>query len=106
MWVFVSDDPERSWAELAPHALHACNAYAAWATTTPGASPFVPMRNAEDLQAASMVAVVTPNECVALSRQLDRRAAIKLKPLVAGLDPQLGRQSLKLFVEAVVPHLG
>lgn len=106
MWVFVSDDPERSWAALAPHALHDCNAYAAWTAQSPGASPFVAMRDVEDLQASSMVAVVTPDECVELSHQLDRRAAIKLKPLVAGLDPQLGWRSLELFVETVVPHLG
>lgn len=106
MWVFVSDDPERSWAQLAPHALYDCNAYAAWAAQSPGASPFVARRDVEDLQASSMVAVVTPDECVALSHKLDRRAAIKLKPLVAGLDPQLGWQSLELFVEKVVPHLG
>jgi alkanesulfonate monooxygenase SsuD/methylene tetrahydromethanopterin reductase-like flavin-dependent oxidoreductase (luciferase family) len=105
MWVFVTEDPERSWAELAPHALHEANAYAAWAAGAPGASPFEPARDVKDLQASGIFAVVTPEECIALARDLDPRAALKLKPLVAGFDPELGWRSLELFVDRVAPEL-
>jgi hypothetical protein len=49
--------------------------------------------------------VVTPEECLALATTIDRRAALTLKPLVAGLDPALGWASLELFVDRVAPHL-
>ena len=106
MWVFVTEDPERSWAELAPHAIHEANGYGQWAAAaSPGASPFTPVADVEELKASGIYAVVTPEECVALANRLDARAALKLKPLVAGLDPAIGWRSLELFVDRVVPAL-
>jgi hypothetical protein len=49
--------------------------------------------------------VVTPEECLALAATLDPLAALTVKPLVAGLDPDLGWASLELFVDRVVPAL-
>jgi len=105
MWVFVADDPDRAWDRLGPHALHETNAYGAWAAAVPGANPWRPVTDVAALRTGGLYAVVTPDECVALVRGLDRRAAVKLKPLVAGLDPALGWSSLELFVDRVVPAL-
>ncbi len=105
MWVFVTDDPDRSWAELGPHALHESNSYGKWAAAVPGASPFTPAHDLAELQASGRYAVVTPEECVQLARRLDPRAALILKPLVAGIDPAIGWRSLELFVDQVAPHL-
>ena len=105
MWVFVTDDPDRSWAELGPHALHESNSYGQWAAAVPGASPFTPAHDLAELQASGRYAVVTPEECVQLARRLDPRAALTLKPLVAGIDPAIGWRSLELFVDQVAPHL-
>jgi len=106
MWVFVTEDPERSWAQLGPHVVHETNAYGAWAEAVPGANPWRPRADVDAVRADGLYAVVTPEQCVALARDLDPRAALKLKPLVAGLDPDLGWASLELFVDAVVPALG
>jgi alkanesulfonate monooxygenase SsuD/methylene tetrahydromethanopterin reductase-like flavin-dependent oxidoreductase (luciferase family) len=105
MWVFVTDDPERSWSELGPHALHEARAYARMATAVPGASPWTPVEGVDELRDSGLYAVVTPEECVALAQRLDPRAALNLKPLVSGLDPALGWRSLELFVERVAPAL-
>jgi alkanesulfonate monooxygenase SsuD/methylene tetrahydromethanopterin reductase-like flavin-dependent oxidoreductase (luciferase family) len=105
MWVFVTDDPERTWAQLGPHALHETNAYGAWSAPAPGANPWSPAADVAEVRASGMYAVVTPEQCVALARGLDRRAALRLKQLVAGLDPALGWRSLELFVDAVLPAL-
>ena len=105
MWVFVAEDPERAWDQVGPHALHETNAYGAWAAEVPGANPWRPLADAGALRGEGLYAVVTPEECVALARGLDPRAALKLKPLVAGLDPALGWASLELFVDRVVPAL-
>ena len=105
MWVFVTEDPERSWAELGPHALHEANGYGRWAAAVPGASPFRPATSVAELRDSAQFAVVTPEECVDLARTLDPRSALQLKPLVGGLDPDLGWRSLELFVDRVLPAL-
>ncbi len=105
LWVFVTDDPDRSWAELGPHALHEANGYGRWAAATPGASPYEPVGTVGELRRSDRYAVVTPDECVALARGLDARSALQLKPLVGGLDPDLGWRSLELFADRVLPAL-
>jgi len=105
MWVFVTDDPERSWAELGPHALHEANGYGRWAAAAPGASPYNEVATVGELRHSGRYAVVTPDECVALARSLDPRSALQLKPLVGGLDPDLGWRSLELFADRVLPAL-
>ena len=105
MWVFVTEDPDRTWAELGPHALHEANGYGRWAAAVPGASPFRPATSVEELRHSGQYAVVTPDECVALARDLDQRSALQLKPLVGGLDPDLGWRSLELFADRVLPAL-
>ena len=105
MWVFVTEDPDRSWAEIGAHALHEAQGYADMARTVPGASPWTPVETVEDLRASGRYAVVTPEQCVTLARDLDPRAALALKPLVAGLDPAIGWRSLELFVDRVAPAI-
>jgi alkanesulfonate monooxygenase SsuD/methylene tetrahydromethanopterin reductase-like flavin-dependent oxidoreductase (luciferase family) len=105
MWVFVTDDPDRSWREIGPHALHEANGYGRWAAGAPGASPYRPVATVEELRASGRYAVVTPEECVHLARDLDWRSSLQLKPLVGGLDPDLGWASLECFVDRVLPAL-
>ena len=105
MWVFVTDDPDRSWAELGPHALHEANGYGRWAARAPGASPYREVATVDELRASDRYAVVTPEECIALARDLDPRSALQLKPLVGGLDPDVGWRSLELFADRVLPVL-
>jgi alkanesulfonate monooxygenase SsuD/methylene tetrahydromethanopterin reductase-like flavin-dependent oxidoreductase (luciferase family) len=106
MWVFVTDDPERSWSEIGPHALHETNAYGAWSVHAPGANPWREVTSVDEVRRAGLYAVVTPDECVTLARSLDGLSGLVLKPLVGGLDPDIGWPSLELFVDKVVPALG
>jgi len=109
MWVFVSDDPERAWDQVGPHALHETNAYGAWSTASSGtrarANPWEAVPDVAAVRAGGMYAVVTPDECVALARDLGPSANLNLKPLVTGLDPAVGWHSLELFVDKVLPAL-
>jgi alkanesulfonate monooxygenase SsuD/methylene tetrahydromethanopterin reductase-like flavin-dependent oxidoreductase (luciferase family) len=105
MWVFVTDDPERTWAQIGPHVVHETNGYGAWSANDPGANPWREVTTVEEVREAGLYAVVTPEECVALARSLDSRSGLRLKPLVAGLDPAVGWPSLELFVDQVVPRL-
>jgi len=103
--VFVTEDPERTWAEIGRHVLHEADAYAAWSAGIPGSNPWVPSDGLEGLQRSGHYAVVTPAGCVDLARGLDPRSALRVKPLVAGLDPETAWRSLELFVDRVAPVL-
>jgi hypothetical protein len=47
--------------------------------------------------------VVTPEECLGIAATENTLA---FKPLVGGLDPDVGWEGLHLFADKVLPHLG
>ena len=53
-----------------------------------------------------MYKVVTPDECIALADQVGDLGSITLHPLLAGMPPELGWESLELFESEVLPRLG
>ena len=100
--VYVTDDPERGWRELGPHLLHYMQSYAKWSESPEtSASPLHGLDTIEKIRAAGLVAVVTPDEAVAIGQT----RSIGLQPLIGGLHPDLGWQSLTLFVEKVLPRI-
>jgi alkanesulfonate monooxygenase SsuD/methylene tetrahydromethanopterin reductase-like flavin-dependent oxidoreductase (luciferase family) len=101
LFVHVSDDPERDWARIAPHALYEANAYGKWVRGRRGAV-YAEATDAEELRRSGMYQVLTPDECVALAQRSGR---ITLKPLMGGLDPKIGWEGLHRFVDDVVPRL-
>jgi hypothetical protein len=85
-FVHVSEDPERDWARIAPHALYDAQTYAAWQTPDQLAGARRGTRRRSSGGAAS-TRVVTPGR--------GRRAraggrAGPLPPLMGGLPPALG----------------
>jgi alkanesulfonate monooxygenase SsuD/methylene tetrahydromethanopterin reductase-like flavin-dependent oxidoreductase (luciferase family) len=101
VFVHVSEDPDRDWAAIAPHALHESNAYAAWAGGARG-SVFAAATDADELRTSGRYLVLTPDEAVELA---GRRGALTLKPLMGGMDPDLGWAGLELAASSVVPRL-
>jgi alkanesulfonate monooxygenase SsuD/methylene tetrahydromethanopterin reductase-like flavin-dependent oxidoreductase (luciferase family) len=101
-FVHVSDDPERDWERIMPHALHEAQTYHSW--QTPGLRSIVDVdaRNADDIRNSGVYRVVTPDECVELARA---NGGLTLHPLMGGLAPEIGWQSLRLFAESVLPRL-
>lgn len=98
--IHVSEDPERDWARIAPHALYEAQAYAAWKDPVLGGRPAP--ATTEELRTAGTYRVVTPDECVALGRDV---GGIILHPLLAGMPAELGWASLELVVAKVLPRL-
>jgi len=107
-FVHVSEDPERDWPRVAPHALHDAGVYAGW--RTPGQRVDLvdaPATTDPDrLRATGDYRVVTPDECVALVHEGGSRGALVLHPLMGGLPPDLAWESLELFDAKVRPRLG
>jgi alkanesulfonate monooxygenase SsuD/methylene tetrahydromethanopterin reductase-like flavin-dependent oxidoreductase (luciferase family) len=104
-FVHVARDPDAAWARIAPFALHETNAYARWAAGSGASSPYRGARDAGELRASGQYLVVTPEELVARARALPPLGAVMLHPLMGGLDPELGWESLRLVAEEVLPAL-
>jgi alkanesulfonate monooxygenase SsuD/methylene tetrahydromethanopterin reductase-like flavin-dependent oxidoreductase (luciferase family) len=99
-YLFVSEDPDRDWARIAPHAMHDNNEYAAWIGGRRGA--FSASMGPDELRRTGPYRVVTPEECLTIAATED---ALAFKPLVGGLDPDIGWEGLHLFADKVLPHL-
>lgn len=102
-FVHVSDDPERDWAAIAPHALYDAQTYAGW--QPPGQRSAVTVSGAtlDSIRRSGVYRVVTPDECVALARETGH---IILHPLMGGLPAEIGWRGLELFAAKVLPQLG
>lgn len=101
-FVHVSEDPERDWARIAPHALHETNSYAAWAGARSDLTPFRAAADRDALRQSGRYLVLTPDECVELFRS---RRAVNMRPLMGGMDPELGWESLYRLASDVLPRL-
>lgn len=103
--VHVTDDPDKAWPVVGPHFLHEARSYAAWEAERPGANPYPAPATWEELRQLGFYAVVTPDECVRMWESLGANDALLLHPLVGGLDPDVGWESLDLFEREVLPRI-
>jgi alkanesulfonate monooxygenase SsuD/methylene tetrahydromethanopterin reductase-like flavin-dependent oxidoreductase (luciferase family) len=105
-WLHISEDPEKTWHEVAPHVMHVAKSYAEWTEGTASSSPFQGMDNIEALKASGIYRVVTPDECVKLAAEADQIGAdFGLAPIIGGMNPKTGWESLELFLERVLPRI-
>jgi alkanesulfonate monooxygenase SsuD/methylene tetrahydromethanopterin reductase-like flavin-dependent oxidoreductase (luciferase family) len=104
-FVHVTDDPERDWPRIVPHALHDAATYRAW--QAPGNRSIVESTATDEasLRAEGKYRVVTPAECVELVTGFGDFATFVLHPLMGGLDPDLAWSSLELVAAEVLPQL-
>jgi len=103
--VHVTDDVEATWAVLARHVVAEATNYAHWASSdTPASGPIgTKPPTLEELRAGGRYLVVTPDEAVEALRGFSADTIVTLHPLVAGLDPDVGWESLHLFAQKVLP---
>lgn len=100
--VFVDEDPERAWVELAPFFLREAREYASWrreGVPRPGEQP---VETIEALRAQRRYEILTPGECVARIRTGGPRATLCLHPLAGGIPVERAWQSLRLYAEKVL----
>jgi alkanesulfonate monooxygenase SsuD/methylene tetrahydromethanopterin reductase-like flavin-dependent oxidoreductase (luciferase family) len=105
-FVCVAEDPEAMWARIGPHALFDAQTYAAWqegpqrsAVDVKGAQTW------QDVRDTGVYQVLTPDECVDLAHEQGDFGSVLLHPLMGGLPPELGWESLELFERQVLPRL-
>ncbi len=105
-WIHVSEDPEATWREVAPHVAHVARTYAEWGGNPNYASLFKGMNSVDEVRASGTYRVVTPDECVAIVADAEKTGRdLGFAPLIAGLDPVIGWRSLELFVHKVLPRV-
>lgn len=106
LFLHVAEDPERAWAQIAPHALHETNSYGRWMAQSMGdKAVFSASDDAVQLRASGAYQIVTPEQCVAIARDLGLGGRLALHPLMGGMSPELGWESLELFAAKVLPHI-
>lgn len=106
LFLHVAEDPDRAWARIAPHALHETNGYGRWMAESMGdKAVFTPSDDASQLRASGAYQIVTPERCIQIARDLGAGGRLALHPLMGGMSPELGWESLELFAAKVLPHL-
>jgi alkanesulfonate monooxygenase SsuD/methylene tetrahydromethanopterin reductase-like flavin-dependent oxidoreductase (luciferase family) len=106
LFLHVTRDPEAAWKVVAPHVIYTTNSNAEWAKERGvGATPYPPASSIDDLKASPIFAVVTPDECMQLARDLGPDSELTFQPLMGGLDPTIGWAGLELFASDVLPRL-
>jgi alkanesulfonate monooxygenase SsuD/methylene tetrahydromethanopterin reductase-like flavin-dependent oxidoreductase (luciferase family) len=104
-YVHVADDVDKAWEIVGPHMLYDARTYASW--QQPGQQSAVKddAKTVEELRNGGIYRVLTPEETVAYANELGPMRALILHPMVGGLDPAVGWQSLRLFEDKVLPQL-
>ena len=102
---FVAEDPDAYWQKIAPHVQHETNTYALWAEKAQVFSPYKHFDNCDDLRASGAYKVYRPQELIEAARGMISAQPIMFHPLCGGIHPDLAWQSLKLFIDAVMPTL-
>ena len=102
---FLATDVDAAWEAIGPYVLHEANAYGAWAAAAGANTGYVQAADVEALRATGQYKVVTPDDLVAsLQAQGDVGFAL-FHPLMGGIPPALGWESLRLLEHEVLPRL-
>jgi len=103
--IHVTEDPERTWSELEPHVLQYVRSYAEMTGDSESGSPYAGMDSLDKVKESGIVAVLTPDEAVDVCNEsASMGAGPALHPLLGGMSPKLGFESLELFVNKVMPR--
>ena len=96
--IIVSDDPDKSWAELGQYLLYEATIYSSWQQ---GVTSAVHDKSTtvEEMKAAGVYSIMTPDECEAYAREIGPMDAITTHPLCGGIPPELSWPHLELLGE-------
>ncbi len=103
--VLLSEDPDRTWAEIGSHLLDDAVTYASHLRPDMSSQAASSARTVEELRAEGVYRVLTPDECVALAEEAGSFGGVTLHPLCGGTPAEIGWTSLHLFVEQVLPRI-
>ena len=104
-WLIPSADPEKTWAEAAPHVIYQLNLYSKWFEES--GFPILPhIQDEAHLKATGIFNVVDVDTCIAMLRgfadavPLTHYYAFVVPP---GMPPSWAQPHLELFADKVIP---
>lgn len=103
--VVIAEDPDKAWHEHGPYLLHDAVTYAAWQRSDQRSAVTSHASTVEELRDEGVYRILTPDQCVAVAREIGHFGGITLHPLCGGTPPELAWPSLELFAEQVLPRL-
>jgi alkanesulfonate monooxygenase SsuD/methylene tetrahydromethanopterin reductase-like flavin-dependent oxidoreductase (luciferase family) len=103
--LFVSEDPEKTWAEVGPNMLHDASVYKSWQTPDIRSAVSTDAETVEDLRKGHIYKVLTPDETVAFAEEQGPFGGLVLMLMVGVADPAHGWASLELYVDKVLPRI-
>jgi len=103
--VFLDEDPERAWTELAPFFVRESREYASWrrdGVPRPGEQA---VETLAELRAQRRYEILTPTACLARIRDGGPRPTICLHPLAGGIPIERAWDCLRLYQREVLSAL-
>jgi hypothetical protein len=107
-FIWVADDPDAAWEEIAPHAMHETNAYGEWMAASDMSkegTTYELFSDPDALRASGQYPIYTPDELIELARGLGPMDALMFHPLMGGIEPDVSWKCLKLLEDKVLPAL-
>lgn len=101
-WVYVSEDPDRDWTILGPHAVRELNLFAGWSV------PGMNFQTVEDARHSGLVTVGTPDQIIEKLTELHRSTPLQrfvFVPNLRGAPVDIANRSLELFADTVLPAM-
>lgn len=107
IFLWISEDPDKTWDMLMPHVLHQLDSYSRWTTESMGqpAGPYAGGMTREMVKQSSAYRVLTPGETLELARGIGDHSVFYLNPLLAGIAPKESWKMLRLYQDSVHPHI-
>jgi alkanesulfonate monooxygenase SsuD/methylene tetrahydromethanopterin reductase-like flavin-dependent oxidoreductase (luciferase family) len=106
LWLVVATDPDRIFAQYAPHLIYWFNAYARWFEGT-DTSPWPMIKDAAHLRSLGLVNMLTPADAAARIKKQIAEVPAELYTMMLsppGIDMKIVRDSLELFAKEVMPQ--
>lgn len=106
-FLHVATDPDAAWNAIAPYALHEANSYGRWAVEAgmEDAASYHLATDPDELRRSGQYRVLTPAALVAELQTAGPMTYFGLHPLMGGIPPALGWESLQLVEREVLPRL-
>ena len=98
----ISEDPDKSWAEVGKYLLYDAVTYAEWKHSSRRAYAESSADTIEALREEGKYAILTPE---AAAEKIARKGSLNLAPLCGGMPIEFGWESLELYSGKVVPLL-
>ncbi len=101
--LFLDENPDQAWEELAPYFLRETQEYASWKVDGVPRPSEQTTNTIDDLKAQQRYVILSPEECLERINSRAMNCTNVLHPLVGGMPLDRAWRSLELYVEKVLP---